>query len=134
MPFCLIFVSIFFFFHLTSLCLSSTCTQGPVFAIIGAWLMYQIQNRDVIANDASENMFRKAIIVTTLGLILCNLGPIDEWYDLHYSEKAVYSWNSVKYGRKLTSKGRGIHVDDLSLTKCEQVHFLCQGFKGYTKK
>ncbi|MED6148338.1 hypothetical protein PIB30_052245 [Stylosanthes scabra] len=52
---------------------------GPVFAIIGAWLMYQIQNRDVIADDASENMFRKAIIVATLGFILCNLGPIDEW-------------------------------------------------------
>ncbi|XP_052111381.1 RHOMBOID-like protein 9, chloroplastic isoform X1 [Arachis duranensis] len=55
---------------------------GPVFAIIGAWLMYQIQNRDVIANDASDNMFRKAIIVTTLGFILCNLGPIDEWTHL----------------------------------------------------
>lgn len=52
---------------------------GPVFAIIGAWLMYQIQNRDVIANDASENMFGKAIIVTALGFILSNLGPIDEW-------------------------------------------------------
>ncbi|MED6212571.1 hypothetical protein PIB30_084715 [Stylosanthes scabra] len=52
---------------------------GPVFAIIGAWLMYQIQNRDVIADDGSENLFRKAIVVATLGFILCNLGPIDEW-------------------------------------------------------
>ncbi|KAK7266773.1 hypothetical protein RIF29_19428 [Crotalaria pallida] len=52
---------------------------GPVFAIIGAWLMYQIQNRDVITNDAWENMFGKAILVTALGFILSNLGPIDDW-------------------------------------------------------
>ncbi|XP_045818184.1 RHOMBOID-like protein 9, chloroplastic [Trifolium pratense] len=51
---------------------------GPVFAIIGAWLMYQIQNRDV-ANDDSDNLFKKAMIITALGFILCNLGPIDEW-------------------------------------------------------
>jgi hypothetical protein len=42
--------------------------------------MYQIQNRDVIANDDSENLFKKAMIITSLGFILCNLGPIDEWY------------------------------------------------------
>lgn len=52
---------------------------GPAFAIIGAWLMYQIQNRDVIENDDSDNLFKKAIIITALGFILCNLGPIDEW-------------------------------------------------------
>ncbi|CAK8533243.1 unnamed protein product [Lathyrus sativus] len=52
---------------------------GPVFAIIGAWLIYQFQNRDVIANGDSENLFKKAIIITTLGFILCNLGPVDEW-------------------------------------------------------
>ncbi|XP_058751264.1 RHOMBOID-like protein 9, chloroplastic [Vicia villosa] len=52
---------------------------GPVFAIIGAWLIYQFQNRDVIANDDSENLFKKAMIITALGFILCNLGPVDEW-------------------------------------------------------
>ncbi|CAJ2665978.1 unnamed protein product [Trifolium pratense] len=56
---------------------------GPVFAIIGAWLMYQIQNRDVVANDDSDNLFKKAMIITALGFILCNLGPIDEWYVWH---------------------------------------------------
>lgn len=61
-------------------CLIWICNQGPAFAIIGAWLMYQIQNRDVIANDDSEDLFKKAIIITALGFILCNLGPIDEWY------------------------------------------------------
>ncbi|KAL5148822.1 RHOMBOID-like protein 9, chloroplastic [Glycine soja] len=52
---------------------------GPVFAIIGAWLMYQIQNKDVIASDASENLFHKAVIMTALIFILSHFGPIDEW-------------------------------------------------------
>ncbi|KAL2564339.1 hypothetical protein GLYMA_19G045800v4 [Glycine max] len=52
---------------------------GPVFAIIGAWLMYQIQNKHVIASDASENLFQKAVIMTALIFILSHFGPIDEW-------------------------------------------------------
>ncbi|KAJ0098383.1 hypothetical protein Patl1_21479 [Pistacia atlantica] len=34
---------------------------GPVFAIIGAWLIYQMQNKDVIKKDVSESMFQKAV-------------------------------------------------------------------------
>ncbi|KAL2498422.1 Rhomboid-related intramembrane serine protease family protein [Abeliophyllum distichum] len=52
---------------------------GPVFAVIGAWLIYQVQNRDVIATDASESMFQKAIIFTALSCVLSNFGPIDDW-------------------------------------------------------
>ncbi|KAK7381104.1 hypothetical protein VNO78_33628 [Psophocarpus tetragonolobus] len=52
---------------------------GPVFAIIGAWFMYQIQNKDVIASDASESLFQKAVIITALAFILSHFGPIDEW-------------------------------------------------------
>lgn len=52
---------------------------GPVFAIIGAWLIYQLQNKDVIAKDVSVGIFRKAIIITALGLLLSNFGPIDDW-------------------------------------------------------
>uniref|UniRef100_A0A2N9FE45 Peptidase S54 rhomboid domain-containing protein n=1 Tax=Fagus sylvatica TaxID=28930 RepID=A0A2N9FE45_FAGSY len=52
---------------------------GPVFAIIGAWLSYQLQNKDVIAKDVSDSMFRKAIIVTILSFVLSNIGPIDDW-------------------------------------------------------
>ncbi|XP_027357705.1 RHOMBOID-like protein 9, chloroplastic isoform X1 [Abrus precatorius] len=51
----------------------------PVFAIIGAWLMYQILNKGVISTDASENLFQKAIIITALVFILSHFGPIDEW-------------------------------------------------------
>ncbi|XVF20562.1 hypothetical protein REPUB_Repub12eG0011300 [Reevesia pubescens] len=52
---------------------------GPVFAVIGAWLIYQIQNKDVISKDMSERMFQKAILVTALSFILSNFGPIDDW-------------------------------------------------------
>ncbi|XP_022735321.1 RHOMBOID-like protein 9, chloroplastic isoform X2 [Durio zibethinus] len=52
---------------------------GPVFAVIGAWLIYQKQNKDVIANDIFERMFQKAMLVTALSCILSNFGPIDDW-------------------------------------------------------
>ncbi|CAK9140967.1 unnamed protein product [Ilex paraguariensis] len=55
---------------------------GPVFAIIGAWLIYQIQNSDITGKDMPESMFQKAIIATALSCILSNFGPIDDW--THY--------------------------------------------------
>ncbi|KAK8588630.1 hypothetical protein V6N13_087537 [Hibiscus sabdariffa] len=55
---------------------------GPVFAVIGAWLIYQIQNRDVMSKDNSDRMFQKAILVTALSCILSNFGPIDDWTHL----------------------------------------------------
>ncbi|KAL9427611.1 hypothetical protein AB3S75_029737 [Citrus x aurantiifolia] len=53
---------------------------GPVFAIIGAWLIYQFQNKDLIAKDVSERMFQKAILSTALSFIISNFGPVDTWY------------------------------------------------------
>ncbi|KAI8028628.1 hypothetical protein LOK49_LG02G03624 [Camellia lanceoleosa] len=52
---------------------------GPVVAVIGAWLIYQIQNKEVITKDDSENMLQKAIIATGISCILSNFGPIDDW-------------------------------------------------------
>ncbi|KAF8407847.1 hypothetical protein HHK36_006984 [Tetracentron sinense] len=52
---------------------------GPAFAIIGAWLIYQIQNKEEIAKEVSESMFQKVIIATALSCILSNFGPIDDW-------------------------------------------------------
>lgn len=73
-----------------------------MFAIIGAWLTYQIQNKDVDANDTSEIMFQKAIIVTALGFILSNIGPIDDWY-----VSTLFLQSTLNnHGRHLTSKGR----------------------------
>ncbi|KAF5195271.1 Rhomboid-like protein 9 protein [Thalictrum thalictroides] len=55
---------------------------GPVFAIIGAWLMYQTQNKEVIKKDVSEDMFRKATIATALGFVISSFGEIDDWTHL----------------------------------------------------
>ena len=54
--------------------------QEPVFAIIGAWLIYQFQSKDEISGDAYERMFRNAIITTACICVLSNFGPIDDWY------------------------------------------------------
>ncbi|CAI9758391.1 unnamed protein product [Fraxinus pennsylvanica] len=64
------------FLHIPEPTLGGT---GPAFALIGAWLIYQVQNRDVIATEASESMFQKAIIFTALSFVLSNFGPIDDW-------------------------------------------------------
>jgi len=53
--------------------------QGPVFAVIGAWLIYQIQNKNVDGKEFLETMFQKAVVATTLSCVLSNFGPIDNW-------------------------------------------------------
>ncbi|KAL7101759.1 hypothetical protein ACP275_08G074700 [Erythranthe tilingii] len=66
---------------------------GPVFAIIGAWLIYQVQNKDVIArDDSSERMFQNAIIATALSFVLSSFGPIDDW--AHFAS----AFTGVAYG------------------------------------
>ncbi|KAI3519288.1 hypothetical protein L1887_08317 [Cichorium endivia] len=52
---------------------------GPVFAIIGAWLIYQYRNKDAIGKQVFESMYQKAIFATALGFVLSTYGPIDEW-------------------------------------------------------
>ncbi|KAF5737894.1 hypothetical protein HS088_TW13G00785 [Tripterygium wilfordii] len=55
---------------------------GPVFGIIGAWLVFQMQNKFVTAKDVADSMFQKAIITTGLSFILSHFGPIDDWTHL----------------------------------------------------
>ncbi|KAL0741993.1 hypothetical protein Bca4012_083506 [Brassica carinata] len=52
---------------------------GPAFALIGAWLVDQSQNKEMIKRDEYEDLFQKAIVMTGLGLILSHFGPIDDW-------------------------------------------------------
>ncbi|XP_050384011.1 RHOMBOID-like protein 9, chloroplastic [Argentina anserina] len=52
---------------------------GPIFAMIGAWLIYESQNKDLISKEVSESMFQKAIITTALTFTLSSFGPIDDW-------------------------------------------------------
>lgn len=60
----------------------TVCGTAPVFAIIGAWLVYQIQNKQVVEKEASEIMFWKAVIATALSFVLSNFGRIDDWTHL----------------------------------------------------
>ncbi|CAN7058788.1 unnamed protein product [Brassica rapa subsp. trilocularis] len=55
---------------------------GPAFALIGAWLVDQSQNKEMIKSDEYEDLFQKAIVMTGLGLILSHFGPIDDWTNL----------------------------------------------------
>ncbi|CAF2166045.1 unnamed protein product [Brassica rapa] len=55
---------------------------GPAFALIGAWLVDQSQNKEMIKREEYEDLFQKAIIMTGLGLILSHFGPIDDWTNL----------------------------------------------------
>ena len=77
--------------------------QGPVFAVIGAWVIHQIQSKDVIANDVSEDMYQKAIIATAISTILTHFYPIDDWlvsptalcsYLQHHNRHLMTSWKS----------------------------------------
>ncbi|WZZ04863.1 hypothetical protein YC2023_090784 [Brassica napus] len=54
---------------------------GPAFALIGAWLVDQSQNKEMIKREEYEDLFQKAIIMTGLGLILSHFGPIDDCHD-----------------------------------------------------
>uniref|UniRef100_A0A1D1Y7K0 Rhomboid protease gluP n=1 Tax=Anthurium amnicola TaxID=1678845 RepID=A0A1D1Y7K0_9ARAE len=55
---------------------------GPVFAIIGAWLIYQLQNKEAIAKEVSENLFWKAVVATSLSFLISNFEQVDEWSHL----------------------------------------------------
>lgn len=66
------------FFHTPEATVGGT---GPVFAILGAWFIYQIQNKEMTAKEA-ETMFRNAVVVTVLSFVLSNFERIDDWTHL----------------------------------------------------
>ncbi|TVU32268.1 hypothetical protein EJB05_23992 [Eragrostis curvula] len=60
----------------------TVCGTGPVFSLIGAWLIYQSQNKQFIDKDISENMFWQAVIAAALSFLLSIFGGIDNWAHL----------------------------------------------------
>ncbi|XP_006647210.1 RHOMBOID-like protein 9, chloroplastic [Oryza brachyantha] len=60
----------------------TVCGTGPVFALIGAWLVYQSQNKDAVDKNVSETMFRQAVVATALSFLLSSFGRIDNWTHL----------------------------------------------------
>ncbi|CAN4080005.1 unnamed protein product [Withania somnifera] len=64
------------YLHTTELTVGGT---GPGFALIGAWLIYQVQNKDMLGKEAPKSMMKKAIIATAFSFLLSNFEPIDNW-------------------------------------------------------
>ncbi|XP_062218928.1 RHOMBOID-like protein 9, chloroplastic isoform X3 [Phragmites australis] len=60
----------------------TVCGTGPVFSLIGAWLVYQSQNKQVIDKNVSESMFWQAVIAAALSFLLSIFGGIDNWAHL----------------------------------------------------
>ncbi|KAK6927965.1 Peptidase S54, rhomboid domain [Dillenia turbinata] len=57
----------------------TVCGTGPVFAIIGAWLIYQIQNKDVVAKDISDKThFGAAFTGVVYGFFACPTLQLDD--------------------------------------------------------
>ncbi|XP_077253226.1 rhomboid-related intramembrane serine protease family protein isoform X2 [Tasmannia lanceolata] len=67
------------FVHTPELTVGGT---GPVFAILGAWFIYQIQSKVMISKEESESMFQKVLITTALSFVLSNFERIDDWTHL----------------------------------------------------
>ncbi|KAH9620310.1 hypothetical protein KSS87_009760 [Heliosperma pusillum] len=83
--------------------------SGPVFAVIGAWLVYQAQNKDVAGKENFESMFQKAVIATAFSFVLANFGPIDNWTNLGAAISGII------YGY-FTSPA--VEIDDASSSTC----------------
>ncbi|RRT62562.1 hypothetical protein B296_00000690, partial [Ensete ventricosum] len=60
----------------------TVCGTGPVFAILGAWLVYQSQNKDVTSKEVSQSMFWQAVAATVLSFVLSSFGRVDNWAHL----------------------------------------------------
>ncbi len=54
-------------------------SQGPVFALMGTWLVYVLRNREIIGLELADDMIRKLAITTAIIVALCNSFPIDDW-------------------------------------------------------
>ncbi|XP_028804452.1 RHOMBOID-like protein 9, chloroplastic isoform X1 [Neltuma alba] len=94
---------------------------GPVFAIIGAWLAYQIQNKDIDDKDTSETMFQKAIVFTAASFILSHFCPIDDWshFGSAITGMAYGFFTSPRFELKdaSSSSGRGGQEEGLKLVR-----------------
>ncbi|GAQ93084.1 Rhomboid family proteins [Klebsormidium nitens] len=52
---------------------------GPLYGMVGAWLIFLIKNREVIGKEKADNMTRQAIFLSALNVALGNPLPIDDW-------------------------------------------------------
>lgn len=64
---------------LAQLHLIQNCVWRPVFTLVGAWLVYQSQNTEMIARQESNVMFQKAMATTLFIFILGKFEHVDDW-------------------------------------------------------
>ncbi|GLJ07978.1 hypothetical protein SUGI_0078910 [Cryptomeria japonica] len=67
------------FFHTPDATIGGT---GPVFAIIGSWVVYLFQNREAIGEDTADIMIQKIVLASAISVGLSFLTPIDDWTHL----------------------------------------------------
>eukprot|EP01018_Ginkgo_biloba_P025639 Gb_25614 [translate_table: standard] len=67
------------FFHTPEATVGGT---GPVFAVIGSWIVYLIQNRVALGEEIADRMIQKAVVASVLSVALSCLTPIDDWTHL----------------------------------------------------
>ncbi|CAM6092963.1 unnamed protein product [Calypogeia fissa] len=67
------------FFHTTEWTVGGT---GPIYALVGTWVVYLLKNRAIIGKDIADDMIRKVVILSAVNVALCNSLPIDDWTHL----------------------------------------------------
>lgn len=58
---------------------SHIALQGPIYALVGTWVVYLLKNREIIGKDIADDMIRKVVILSAVNVALCNSLPIDDW-------------------------------------------------------
>ncbi|KAJ7553812.1 hypothetical protein O6H91_06G113900 [Diphasiastrum complanatum] len=71
-----IFGNLLSFFHTPEGTVGGT---GPIYALVGAWVVYLLRNRQVIGKDVASDMIRKVVIMSALNVALGDSLPIDDW-------------------------------------------------------
>ncbi|KAL2652059.1 hypothetical protein R1flu_020187 [Riccia fluitans] len=74
-----IFGNLTSFFHTNEWTVGGT---GPIYALVGTWLVYLLKNRDTIGKEIADDMIRKVIILSALNVALWNSLPVDDWTHL----------------------------------------------------
>ncbi|BFI25804.1 hypothetical protein MPTK2_1g24540 [Marchantia polymorpha subsp. ruderalis] len=74
-----IFGDLMSFYHTTEWTVGGT---GPIYALVGTWLVYLLKNRETIGKEIADDMIRKVIILSALNVALWNSLPVDDWTHL----------------------------------------------------
>lgn len=67
------------FFHTSEWTVGGT---GPIYALVGCWVVYLLKNREIIGKEIADDMIRKVVILSAVNVALCNSLPIDDWTHL----------------------------------------------------